>query len=85
MNDIMKEKEITVLNIGFTASIWSNIKLFSILIGGFYLNHQYIDGNNFLDTIFTVFLVSLIFSHKSKYIHKFKTNEEAINFLKENK
>lgn len=79
------ENNITIIKIGFAASFWCDIKTYGTLIGMYAVNERLLNGNNWVDFILMVMFILMIVSRVAgaKYISKFKTNEEAIKFLKE--
>lgn len=79
----MMEKEITIIRIGFMASVWSDVKTYGTLIAMYGVNEHLLNGNNWVDFILMILFALVIIARTagSKFVHKFKTNEDAIAFL----
>jgi len=79
MND-KPEKLVVVINENIIVSVVKDIFTFGMFAGLMYFNHQYLDGNGWIDMAFILFVFLFLTARSSKSVFR-GTKSEAIKWL----
>ena len=77
-----QEKQIIYFRESFVQSILSDTGSFLFIIGTFWFNQNYINGNNFVDFILLILFISMVVSKFKSEAKYFNTKKDLIDYLK---
>lgn len=76
-----KEKEIIYYRESWLSSIISDANTFGMLIGGFYLNETFCNGNNWLSAILTIIFITTVASKGAAKCKRFYSYKDLQDYL----
>lgn len=72
---------VIVMNENVFASIAKDIVTFGMFAGLLWFNHAYLSGSALVDAMFIIIVIIILTGRASGSVHKFYSNQEAINYL----
>jgi hypothetical protein len=72
-----------LLNEGIVSSAISDIVTIGTLVGAFWFNYQFVDGNNLLDILIIILWFLFLLQHTNGRSRRFNSKQKLIDYLQE--